>query len=1435
MDRFSSPPEALFPGLDAGSVSVKIALLDERGDLRESLYERHHGRPFLAALAGLEALARKYPRELFHAPKLTGVSGPRLAGLLGGDNAGEIMCLAAAAERTLPTAGSLIDIGGEDTKLLWFGGGGGAVLKDFAMNAICAAGTGSFLDQQAHRLGYGIARFGELALESALPPRVAGRCSVFAKSDMIHLQQSAAPDYEIVYGLCLAMARSLKSGLAKGKPLSPPVLFSGGVAANPGLRRALREILELGEEGLVIPPEHFVFGALGAALLSAREKAGVRPAGLDLRPLKEWLENPRETISRQAPLKRRPEKPGRTVFDWGEVPDEGIPVYIGVDVGSVSTNVCLVGEDGKLLARVYLPTAGRPLEAIRLGFQELPREAVKKSRVLGVCTTGSGRHLSADYLGADLTVNEITAQAAAAAAIDPETDTIFEIGGQDSKYISLKDGVIVDFMMNKACAAGTGSFLEEQADKLGIDIKGEFGELALNSRSPVSLGERCTVFMESDLVHHQQNGADHGDLAAGLCHGIVANYLGRVVETREVGERIFFQGGTAFNEGVAAAFESRLGKAVTVPNDADVTGAMGAALVARDRKSWEKSSFFGFDLSQRPYEIQSFECRHCENLCEIRRVKVSGGEPFYYGSRCDRYDDPGKKAARGFKLPDLFKYRTDLCFDPPELKELPYGKGEKQRPFKGRVGLIRSMLFAEMGPFWAVFVASLGFEPVFSSPTSKSLIHRGCERALGEFCFPVKTAHGHLLDLLDKKLDRILLPAVINMPRAPLSTPNGRGNGLDREGAGRLSAPDSTACPYNQSLPHTAAAALGLEEPFLAREPVFFGEGRKALLNSLKALARKLGADGSLVPSALKAAAAAQDAFQRRLLKKGEEALKNLGEGEVAMAVVSRPYNGFDPGLNLRLNEKMRDLNILGIPMDFLPIHDPREDEEALSQYWRYGQKIARAASVIAQDPRLQALYISNFGCGPDSFILHFFKNSLGDKPYLEIEIDEHSSDVGAVTRLEAFLDSLEARRRRGLPPRSEKRERIAIARGPREGRAVYIPPMCDHTRPLAAALRRFGIPSEALPPSDALTVELGRSQTSGKECYPLILTVGDFLKLARRPDFRPEKSALFMPSSNGPCRFGQYSRYLNLVFRRLGLQETEVLALDQTGSMYERLDSAARGGAGENPSRVIWRALSAVDILQKALHHVRAREKSPGAADRAYRESLAAVERAVETGKRRDLLAVLKNAREAFEEARVSNGAPPRPKVGLVGEIYVRNNDFANEDIIRRLEALGAEVETPPFTEWIFYTGFVNNMRAKRAGDLKKRLKTKLTMMAQDHELRLLLKPFRGFFPEGSADPPVSATVRLGERFLPRAFQGEGILSLGKGLEFYEKGASGVVNIMPFTCMPGMVVGSLGQAFRESADGLPLLNLAFDGQSQTNTQARLEAFMYQVENFKSS
>ncbi len=502
---------------------------------------------------------------------------------------------------TTPKPRTIIEIGGQDSKFLsvaWDQTLGKMILVDMAMNSLCAAGTGAFLDQQAERLGISIEdEFAAIALQSDNPARIAGRCTVFAKSDMIHLQQKGTPLADILAGLCMALARNFKTVIGKGKPFLPPMVFQGGVAYNRAVVHAFEEILKLQPGELIVPQQHHLMGAIGCALVAADEAyAGrVRPFQ-GLGPLRALRHTTEYIQQHMPPLAVADDVFAKQLTVTGPtlgVQDHAgtrLPVYLGIDIGSITTKVVAVDQQGNVVARRYLLTHGAPLEAVRRGLQEVGCEIGDRVLVLGVGTTGSGRHLTADFVGGDVVRSEITAQARAAVAIDPNVDTIFEIGGQDSKYIRLNQGAVVNFAMNSACAAGTGSFLEEQADRLQIKIEEEFSRRAFCGECPVALGERCTVFMESDLVHHQQQGAQVEDLTAGLAYAIVENYLSRVVDNRPVGQHVFFQGGVAWNNAVVSAFQTRIGQKISVPPHHDVSGAIGAALLARDEMAQQQQA-----------------------------------------------------------------------------------------------------------------------------------------------------------------------------------------------------------------------------------------------------------------------------------------------------------------------------------------------------------------------------------------------------------------------------------------------------------------------------------------------------------------------------------------------------------------------------------------------------------------------------------------------------------------------------------------------------------------------------------------------------------------------------------------------------------------------------------------------------------------------------
>ncbi|HNS15477.1 MAG TPA: acyl-CoA dehydratase activase [Syntrophorhabdaceae bacterium] len=1371
-------------GIDIGSVSINLVVMDEKGTIVRDQYIRHKGKPFHMAGDLLQECAGAYNIDFI---ATTGTGASLFASLIGAAFINEIIAIEKSFSYLYPTTGSVVDIGGEDSKLIIFEPGvkkqGTLRVKDFSMNALCAAGTGSFLDQQASRLCFTIEEFSEVALKSKNPPRIAGRCTVFAKTDMIHLQQIATPDYEIVAGLCYALARNFKGNIAKGKDMRGPVAFTGGVAANAGMRRAMQEVFSL-KDGDFFIPEHFAsMGAIGA-IYAVLDDPSLKKAFCGLEGLSSYLKNEKPATS----LEPLVISPGNLNVQYAMKKAEAkTKVYLGVDVGSISTNLVVIDEERNVLAKRYLMTEGRPLEAVKRGLLEIGEEVGGIVEILGAGTTGSGRYLTGDFIGADIVRNEITAQAEAAIAIDPEVDTIFEIGGQDSKYISIDNGVIVDFEMNKACAAGTGSFLEEQAERLGISIKKEFGDLALASRQPVKMGERCTVFIESDLVHHQQRGSQTDDIVAGLSYSIVQNYLNKVVGDRRIANRIFFQGGTAFNKGVIAAFEKVLRKPVTVPPHHDVTGAIGVAILAMKERTWEKSSFKGFDLSRRGYEIETFECKGCENLCEIRKVTVEKEAPLYYGSRCEKYDVV-RRVKKKDSL-DLFKVREELLDSIYDKKV----DGEQ-------MGVPKILYSHELLPFWKSFLTELGFSVIVSDMTNKKTVRDGVENIIVETCFPIKLAHGHILNLLQKGIKRIFIPSVINLKKPSDDIPN------------------TFACPYAQSIPYTVKASIDFDAMGVKVDTpvIYFGAGKEGALRNLIQYGKAIGRSKRDIEKAFNAAIEVQDAFYSRCHEEGKKFLSRLNRDDKVMVIVGRPYNSADPGANLNIHKKLIDLGIHPVPMDMLPLDASGEvDDDLKNMYWGYGQKILRAARTIRERDNLYAVYITSFGCGPDSFITHFFKRIMGGKPYLQLEIDEHSADAGVVTRLEAFLDSI----RNAKPCRQAAARKVAKFSMDGKRRKVFIPYMSDHAVTLAGAFRACGLDAEVMEESDERTVNIGRKFTTGKECYPCILTTGDMVKTVQRESFEPEKSAFFMPSGSGPCRFGQYHRFHRMVLDELGYGDIPIYAPNQDDSFYKELNIV-----GGKFSRLGWRAFVAADLLIKMLHETRPYEVNEGETEQIYRQAILNATKSIERGSE-DIGRVLDEELQKFLNVKKEN--KKRPLVGIVGEIYIRSNRFSNDSLVKRVEKMGGEVWLAPGSEWIAYVNQMSKKKSVKNNSVSNFITILLTQYIQHKDEHMMEKIFEGHLKYGK-EPKVRKILEKASPYIHESFEGEAILSVGKSIDFIEKGTSGIINAMPFTCMPGTISSAIMRLIQNRYN-IPVINIAYDGQGLTNIMTRLEAFMHQV------
>ena len=535
------------------------------------------------------------------------------------------------------------------------------------------------------------------------------------------------------------------------------------------------------------------------------------------------------------------------------------------------------------------------------------------------------------------------------------------------------------------------------------------------------------------------------------------------------------------------------------------------------------------------------------------------------------------------------------------------------------------------------------------------------------------------------------------------------------------------------------------------------------------------------------------------------------------MVIVGRPYNSCDAGVNLEIPKKLRDLGVLAIPMDFLPLESVTPSEEIREMYWRYGQRILAAGKIIKEDPSLYAVYITNFGCGPDSFISHFFRDLSKGKPYLQLEIDEHSADAGAITRCEAFLDSLKnAKAQNDAAPKKAKAKTDRTKK-------IYIPYMCDHSFAVAAAFKACGVEAEVFPESDEETLYWGRKLTSGKECYPCIVTTGDMVKLLKKPGFDHERAAFFMPSGNGPCRFGQYHRFHRLVLDDMGFHHVPIYSPNQDETLYSDL-----GIMGSRFSRLAWQGIVGVNLLMKKLLELRPYETEKGKTDQAYQEGLKRVCEAIQAGGL--LEEALRKGVKDFARIEVKDPGT-KPLIGIVGEIFVRLNQFSNEDVIRKIEQFGGEAWMAPLTEWILYVNTIATKRSLRNRSFSNLLKVFLTDYYQKKDEHRLEKVFKGSL-RNFGEPKTKSLFEKAKPYLDSSFEGEAILSVGKTIDFAKRGASGIVNIMPFTCMPGTIVSTLLKRYQEENSNIPILNMAYDGQEQTNTLTRLEAFMYQAKEF---
>ncbi|MBN1336587.1 MAG: activase [Deltaproteobacteria bacterium] len=1398
-------------GFDIGSTSVKATLVED-------------GR-----IAWHDDLAHEgdIPGALARLLSAHGVSAGILS-LCTGNTGRNQVCTARAVppqaiEAALQAVGirpdAVVSLGGESIVAYTMGPDG--LTRTALTGDKCAAGTGEFLRQQLGRMDMALDDIARIP-EGTRPHRLSSRCSVFMKSDCTHkLNKRECTKDEIVVSLADVMAGKAAEFLTRARISSGKAVVIGGVTRNRFLLRLLAD--RLPDVAFVVPDEAPWFESFGAACLAATHGRPLPPVA-DLFESREVAFDRYPSLATALPLVDAiPSHRGR--------PRPGGTYILGIDGGSTTTKAVLVDrEDSSIVAEYYGRTHGDPVEALRVVLREVRsqvREAIGDAaiHIPLAATTGSSREVLGVFTETSGVYNEIIAHSVGTTRFRPDIDTIFEIGGQDAKYVYLQNGVPVDYAMNEACSAGTGSFLEESArGDLDIRSASEIGPIALESGAPLKFGEHCSAFINSDIRAAIQQGASRPDIVAGVVFSIVSNYLNRVVGNRRIGERIVIQGGVAKNPAVPAAFAAVLGKEITVPPDPELLGAYGVALLAVQKHAEGLLPEGSFDLDAliaRPIsQGKVFTCNACENLCPIRTLHV-GDHKYFFGGRCNKYANLRNKVPVDVdRVQDWVALRERLLFhefapDPTTF--------EARSPLI--VGIPRAFTVHTLWPLYAWFFHELGVRAVLSD----EMLREGIQRAEAAFCYPGEIAHGMMARLLADGVDRVFLPSVRTFESLESDV-------------------HATTCPITQGLPYYLRSAFQVPDEHILRPVLQFRDGPLGAEPAFQQVARQLGFTADDGHRAYRVAIERQQACWRRLREIGTEALERARtEERVVIGLFGRPYNAFTPEANMQIPRKFTSRGHAVLPFDMLPVGG---ESISPNMYWYYGQVDLKALRLVKDHPNVFACWISNFGCAPDSFLLHFVRWMMGSKPFLVLELDSHTADAGLDTRIEAFLDIVEGWRRKAtgvLLPEPKPTWRVEFAgedscvvndrtgerlslRHPRV-RMVF-PSMGDlGAQAIAAIALRTGIRAEHLPPADHQTTQLARGVASGKECIPTLLVLGQILHLLlTRPAFDDEVLAVIVPKTTGPCRTGQYGPFYEGTFAELGVDNVAVTALNSDNGYRE---------FGDDFTRKAWHAVVLSDFFTDIRTSLKILAKDREAALGEFQACW------------NDLVEVMRTdasvLEPTLEQVAGRLAAIPRtgdadalPKVLVVGEIYVRRDDFSVDELIEHFATNRILGKVTGLAEWMHYCDWIlekDLLRAWRAHPWWRRSPVRLARYAKvrlttlimnriESRARRLLKP-TGLLPTYPHD---IAEIMAGvDEFSHPDFETEATVSSLVAALAVRRGYHGVAAIAPFACLPGRLIKALLEPWTRER-GVPFIALENDGLAYPpNTLARLEIFMLDV------
>ena len=1356
-------------GIDIGSTTVKLVLLDEKGGIVFGKYIRHraHTREALGELLQ-EALKQTGECEL--KVKITGSGSINLGKALGIDFVQEVVAVASALQFTAPQTDVAIELGGEDAKIIYFKGG-----LEERMNGVCAGGTGSFIDQMAALLQTDATGLNEEAANYKEIYPIAARCGVFAKTDIQPLINEGATKADLAASIFQAVVNQTISGLACGKPIRGCVAFLGGpLHFLPELKKAFIRTLKLTPDMVVDPENSHLFAAMGAALEA--DDAEIVSLSALIQKLESGIVMAFE-LNRVQPLFTSQEeydafvaRHSRAVVPKAELERYSGDCFLGIDAGSTTTKLALIGSEGQLLYSFYANNQGSPIKTAMRAVEDLKQHLPDSAHIVRGCSTGYGEALLKSAFGLDEGEVETIAHCTAAAFFDPQVDCVLDIGGQDMKCIKLKNHNVDTIMLNEACSSGCGSFLENFANSLGLTAE-QFAQEALFAENPVDLGTRCTVFMNSNVKQAQKEGASVQDISAGLAYSVIKNALYKVIKLTDpasLGRHIVVQGGTFYNRAVLRALEHIAGVEVTCPDISGIMGAFGAALIARERYHGQKSTMLSLDeMLSLTYTSSTGRCGGCSNHCMLTVNKFPGGRRHITGNRCEK--GLGGSASQD-KGPNVIAYKLKRLFDYAPLPE-------NEAP-RGVIGIPRVLNIYENFPFWATFFKELGFSVVLSPLSDRKMYARGMESIPSESeCYPAKLSHGHVQWLIDNGVRTIFHPCVFYEHQ---ETPGAQNH---------YNCPIVVSYPENlkNNVEEVSSGQVRYIRPFIA-----FTSEKTAADRLVRMCEEEWGIPEKEVRAAVHTAVQEQIRAKADIRAEGARVLQWVRDNHrQGIVLAGRPYH-IDPEINHGIPELIASYGLAVLSEDSLPLDFTPERPLRANDQWVYHSRLYSAAQFVGLHPELELIQLNSFGCGLDAVTTDQVSDILErcGKIYTCLKIDE-VNNLGAVRiRIRSLLAAMRQREERSTLPSAVD---VAYHRTEftkemfRQGYTILAPQMSPiHFDLLSPVFRKYGYNLVVLDNDNRTAIDTGLKYVNNDACFPSITVVGQVMDAVLSGKYDTDHLAIIMTQTGGCCRASNYVGFIRRALDKAGLSHIPVISLNANGMEKNpgfRLSLPLVMAAGK--------AVVYGDLFMRCLYRVRPYELVPGSANELHQKLLAmCIDSLVNQRSMHSYANLCRTIVEEFDALPIHEDMR-KPRVGVVGEILVKYMPLANNHLVDLLEREGAEAVVPELMDFMCYCLYNSGYKHEFLGGTWVSAQVSKLGVGAIQRLRKpaldALKASRRF----EAPIHIRKVAELAKPFLSIGNQyGEGWFLTGEMAELLTHGTPNIVCIQPFACLPNHVVG---------------------------------------------